>query len=185
MLCKFCKSYLLEDAIYCKECSKFQTLSSAFISKIDSGAVFSALPILTLCVVFLYDHVAFPYSDMSISVLECSLDGVRIAASNTGARPGILVQGHMTEIADGKVAETRLLIADQLGQSGSAATIINPGATSLIPMSFRGNDADHNKASLNPTASKACQYKITIDVVDFGRDTPKPKALTACPCPGS
>jgi len=187
--CKYCKTPLLPNAIYCKECEKYQTWPSLLLNTLlDAKTLVALVPIVTLSVAYLYDHLVFPYSSISLAVVRCDLNGIHVAASNKGPRPGMIAGGRLSQSINGSKREERVLVADQVTgvgavSPGGSGTIINPGVSVVIGMTMRDGDATRTAKALSPETSKTCKYDIKVDVIDFGKQSPKANDL-ACTCPG-
>jgi len=147
-LCKYCGNALPPKAIYCKKCSKFQTWKDTFFNSVSGATLVSLLPILALCWAFLHDRVLFPYSDISISVVTCSLDHIEVAVSNTGSRPGVLGRGQLKQVIGNDVKAERVLAvaapqatAQSNGgspstQAPSSSILVSPSQSMVVRMNL-------------------------------------------------
>jgi hypothetical protein len=177
--CTLCKSDIPKGALYCTSCGKYQKRRDRVLSSLGIGTILSLLPIATLCFAFINDRLIVPYSRIWITPLECSLNRVQFALSNDGSRSGVLTAGQITQYIDGRQqGDTFLLRADQ-------STIVEAGKSLILEMAIRSNDPDRRAASMQPPPQgHVCEYRIGVDLVDFGDDKAKSKGLS-CKCPGS
>jgi hypothetical protein len=177
--CKYCRKLIPKGAVYCAECEQFQTLGYRILKKLDLSSIVAALPIVAICAVFIYEKIVFPYSNLAISILQCRLDAVDLAVSNSGTRPGIISGGALEqEISTHAASSYRLLPKDGL-------TLLNPNSSIIMTLTVHKNDISQSKDLIPPAPlDSKCIYRMSIDVVDFGSNKPAAK-LRDCKCPGS
>jgi hypothetical protein len=168
---------MVKGAVYCSECEQFQTFWYRILEKLDVASILAALPVLTICFVFIYDKLPFSGSDVAVALLECRLDAVVVGASNRGIRPGIVKDATLDqETSDRASSSYRLLPKD-------GPTLLSPSSFTILTLTVRKRDVGGEDKVSPPPMNSKCTYHVKINIIDFGSSNPLAKARD-CTCPG-
>ena len=170
--CRYCASDLRPGAIYCTTCSRFQSRWQALLGGVTLSAVLSVIPVVTLAYAFLRTNVILPRSRIDATVLSCTQSQVRLAVSNSGNRGAMFLGGSAT--LDEATADPQ---SRKLGQE---ALLLNPGDLKLVDLAMLSREAPYDPVDM-PLRAKDCRYRLTLDVLEVPRNTPRQVTAT-CAC---
>src|SRR5262245_41388020 len=93
LLCRYCGHELRRGGTFCTECERFQTWISQVRAEINLSALISIIPVLSLAYAFVKTNVVTPYSSVQFTVIDCTRTHVKVALSNSGSRPAVVIEG--------------------------------------------------------------------------------------------
>lgn len=172
MNCRLCAQEIPDGARKCSRCGEFQSTWSRLLLAVDLKSLLALLPLLTLIYAFLAERLETQRSDLRLTAVACSIDGVTVFGSNTGNRSAILLEAGFST-----GGEQSLLIVPESPEE----RIFDAGASRLLTLAV---DARQNPGGLVPHDQRnnpACSVDLRFAVVEFDHTTTQTVSSCACP----
>lgn len=174
--CRYCKTELIEGAIYCANCKQFQRWQDQVQAQVKVQDVIAVVSVATLAVTTLWGALKFnvvnPHADIRAAVLECRADSVQMALTNLGTRDAFIKTGaaaRQVNKAPDIVPYRRLITTEQpLLKAGETRTVvfkIEPALTAYATEDVR----------------RKCMLGLAFTVLEF--NAKRRNVTSSCGCP--
>jgi len=170
--CRLCAQEIPDGAKKCSQCGEFQSTWSRALAIVDLKGLMALLPLLTLIYAFLAERFETQSSDLRLTAVSCSLDGVKVFGSNTGNRSAILLTAGFSTGED----QSEFVIPESPEER-----VFDAGASRLLTLPV---DARRNPGGLVPhdlRSDPACSVELQFSVVEFDHTTTRSTSSCACP----
>ena len=161
--CNVCGALIPVLAIYCKECSHYQSSFRRLISGIDISALTALISSTALAFTFLSVHFPSRYFQVVAVGLACDGTHFGLAAGNLGSTPAILTSVRATRAVN-NIEDNQTFT---LAPTAEADLIIKPADQRTLAFETKPNE----KFASVPSGSSVC-YVLEVEAKEFGQPEP-------------
>jgi hypothetical protein len=181
--CVVCRESIQSGAAVCIHCNNFQNWTRHVLRW--TGVLTAVLALVPLWggARALWE-LAFPdhKADVRSYALSCEKEGVILAVTNLGDRPGTLNGFSIVPVVDGQPAKEEALFLSRnsdVDKNGDKR-VVRAGETFVLDLEQRIEDV-HSDLTIPNKAWKTCEYGIAVQVNTF--EGVNSSVSTKCPCP--